>query len=110
MELSEYWQAIQENVCARCVDSDGAGNCRLDSSVECPLLKYLPLIVNAVHRVTSDRVDDYVVELRDIVCAQCRHQSPDGKCALRSQVDCALDRYFPLVIEAIERVDDRCPA
>lgn len=107
MELQEYWQAISEKICIKCIDGDGHGNCRIDPAIECALQKYLPMIVHAVERVNSDEVSDYVVELRGIVCAQCTHQTINGKCTLREDVDCALDRYFPLVIDAIEEVKIR---
>ncbi len=105
MELQEYCQAIRTNVCTKCVDGDGYGNCRLDPSLECTLQNYLPLIVNAVSRIDSDQMDDYVRELRAIMCAQCKYQAVNGYCVLRNEVDCPLDRYFPLVVEAIEEVN-----
>ena len=104
MDLQQYQEAIRLKVCARCIDGDGHGNCRLDPSANCPLLEYLPLIVSAVSRVNSNRVEDYVAELRGIVCAQCVHESADGTCVRRKEVECALDRYFPLVIQAIEEL------
>ena len=110
METKIIWQAIREKVCVKCLDGDGHGNCRLDPSLQCPLQEYLPLIVNAVNRVSSDRVADYVEELRGIVCAQCKYEKVNGACAMRKEVDCALDRYFPLVIEAIEECRLRASA
>ncbi len=107
MDAREYAEEIREGVCVRCIDGDGAGNCRLDPSMQCALQRYLPLIVTAVSRVTSESMDAYVAELRGIVCAQCSSQSASGRCGLRAQVDCALDRYFPLVVEAIEKVNGR---
>ena len=47
----------------------------------------------------------YIRELRLITCAECGYQTVTGNCRLREDVDCALDRYFPLIIEAIEAVD-----
>ena len=105
MEYQPYWQAIREKVCLKCVDGDGSGNCRLDPVVECAIQQYLPLIVQAVGRVASEEMEDYVRALRAITCAQCSHQSVNGYCMLRKDVDCALDRYFPLVVEAIEEVN-----
>jgi len=110
MELQEYWKAIEAKVCTKCIDGDGHGNCRLDPAIACALQQYLPLIVQAVERVKSDRVDDYVAELRGIVCAQCTHQAAGGRCTIREQVDCALDRYFPIVIDAIEEIKARVHA
>ncbi|HUL44500.1 MAG TPA: hypothetical protein VLY03_09095 [Bacteroidota bacterium] len=104
MELQQCWEAIRGKVCSRCVDGDGYGNCRIGPGRECALQQYLSLVINAVERVRSERVQDYVTELRAIVCAQCSQQEPEGHCRVRGEVDCALDRYFPLVIEAIEEV------
>jgi hypothetical protein len=105
MEYEKYMQAIRTKVCAKCIDGDGFGNCRVDPAIDCAIQKYLPLIVQAVGRVTSVDMDDYVRELRAITCAQCSHESVNGYCMLRKDVDCALDRYFPLVVEAIEEVN-----
>ena len=104
MELQQCWEVIRANVCSKCVDGDGHGNCRIGPGRECALEKYLALVINAVERVRSECVQDYVTELRAIVCAQCRYSHPDGHCILRGEVECALDRYFPLIIEAIEQV------
>lgn len=105
MDTERYWQEIRRRVCEKCIDSDGTGTCRVDPATGCALRSYLPLIIAAVNRVSSDRVADYVSDLRGIVCAQCRHQSADARCAVRDGVECALERYFPLVIEAIESVN-----
>ncbi len=110
MDLHSYWQAIQQKVCVKCIDGDGKGNCRIDPSITCALEQYLPLIVTAVSRVNSKKIGDYVAELRNIVCSQCHYQSVNGRCILRSEVDCGLDRYFPLVVEAIEEVNEHHPS
>ena len=107
MEIDRYWQEIRRRICEKCVDSDGTGDCRVDPAIDCAIRQYLPLIVGAVSRVSSDRVVDYVAELRGIVCAQCKHAAADGHCEVREGVDCALERYFPLVIEAIETVNQQ---
>lgn len=105
MNTEHFWSAIQRKVCVHCIDSDGAGNCRLHPSQKCALESYFPLIVLAVQNVESDRYDDYVNELRAVVCRQCKYGSEvEGECGLRSYTECGLDRYFPLIIEAIEEV------
>lgn len=105
MNQQLYADTIRDAVCLRCIDGDGNGNCRIDPAITCPIQRYLPLIVTAVGRVKSESMDEYVAELRGIVCAQCSYQSAAGRCGMRAQVDCALDRYFPLVVEAIETVN-----
>ncbi len=106
MEFQAYWQAIRQKVCVKCLDGDGYGNCRLDPSRDCAVLGYLPQIVEAVSRTKSRNMDEYVLALRQSVCSQCKYQLTDGHCVLRTEVDCALDRYFPLIVEAIEEVQN----
>ena len=102
--LEQYWNAVREKVCVNCIDSDGQGNCRLSGHQQCGVQLYFPQIVKAVLSVKSERMDPYVEALRGSVCRDCRYQSENGTCALRKSLDCGLDRYFPLVVEAIERV------
>ncbi|MBI5216752.1 MAG: hypothetical protein HY960_13450 [Ignavibacteriae bacterium] len=104
MNLELYWQAVQQKICAKCIDGDGTGNCRLNDREECALKSHFPQIVQTVLSIKSDHVEPYVFALRNNVCATCIHQAPDGKCQVRSSVDCGLDRYYPLVVEAIEDV------
>jgi len=103
--LENYRHAIQQRVCAKCVDGDRSGNCLLSGGETCGLKTYFPEIVEAVLSVQSGKLDPYVAALRKNVCSECRHQSSDGTCSLRRSLDCGLDRYFPLVIEAIEEVN-----
>jgi hypothetical protein len=102
--LEQYWHAVQRQVCVKCIDSDGHGNCRLSGEAECGLKLHFPEIVETVLSVRSDNIEPYVEALRHNVCAYCKHQSPDGKCMFRIQLDCGLDRYFPMIIEAIEEM------
>ena len=108
--LVEYWEAVQRKVCKKCVDSDGHGNCRLTGEDECGLIIHFPKIVETILTVTSDNLDPYIEALRRNVCAYCKHQSPDGTCQFRSRVDCGLDRYFPIIVQAIEEVEQRNPS
>lgn len=107
MSFEEYWEVIQTRICRKCGDGDGKGGCAISRSGKCAIREYFPLIVNAVNRVSSDRVKDYVSELKGIVCAQCANETADGRCALRVGAGCALDRHFPLIIEAIDEVNQR---
>ncbi len=104
MDAHEYWPIIQEKVCRRCIDGDGQGNCRLDLSRVCEIKAYFPRIIEIVKNVKSGEIQDYVIPLRSHVCSECSHQTSDGHCRFRDKVDCALDRYYPLVVEAIEGI------
>jgi hypothetical protein len=101
-EVNKYWEAVQANVCAHCIDSDGTGACRLAGDIECGLKRYFPDVVDIVLSVQSDSLGPYVTALREKVCAICEHQSKKGACLVRTEIDCGLDRYYPKVIESIE--------
>lgn len=103
--LDAYWTAVQQKVCKACCDGDGAGGCMLSRGQACALENSFEEIVNAVRSVKSYDVQPYTDAIRLGVCAFCKHQSVDGTCLIRAEVDCGLDRYLPLVIEAIEQVD-----
>ena len=102
--LEQYWRAVQNKVCVKCIDSDGHGNRRLSGEDECGLKFHFPRIVEAVFSIHSDRMEPYIEALRHHVCAYCKHQSPDGRCTFRAHLNCGLDRYFPLVVDVIESV------
>lgn len=101
-EIDKYWEAIQKNVCAHCIDSDGKGFCRVASATECGLKQFFPAIVNTVLSVQSENLGPYVRALRENICSVCEHQSADGACLVRAEVECGLDRYFPIIVESIE--------
>ncbi len=105
----EYWDAVRSRVCVKCIDGDGYGNCRLTGEYACGLSAHFPRIVETVLGVKSDTMDPYIDALRKNVCAHCVHQSPDGRCMFRTNVDCGLDRYFPLIVQAIEALQQQSP-
>jgi hypothetical protein len=101
-EINRYWGAVQADVCTHCIDSDGKGACRLAGDVECGLSRYFPDVVESVLSVQSNNLGPYVRALRENVCAICEHQSKNGACRVRTEIDCGLDRYYPMVVESIE--------
>ncbi|MCI0691082.1 hypothetical protein L0337_03635 [candidate division KSB1 bacterium] len=111
--MQAYLDAVRNNVCPVCLDAVMAGNqfvrCGLPAGRKCPVEIYLPQVVEVVESVDSWLMDDYVEALREKVCAFCENSTGDF-CALRLQADCALDRYFMLVADAIKEVDTRTNA
>lgn len=104
MELTQYWQRIQERICVRCVDGDGLGGCRLPASQECPISAFLPEIVVTVANTQTDSYETSINVLRRHVCILCDSQDVNLACKKRNDLECALDRYYPLVIETLETV------
>lgn len=100
--LGEYCEAITAKLCVKCIDSDAKGHCRLDGEQECGVIIHFPKIVSTIFSVESDRLEPYIDALRQNVCTRCTYQSAEGKCALRDRVDCALDRYFPMIVNIVQ--------
>ncbi|MGB2867867.1 MAG: hypothetical protein WBD36_05410 [Bacteroidota bacterium] len=104
VHFNEYWKAVSARVCAKCIDGDSNGYCRLGEGRECGLTAHFPRIVETILSVESDSLEPYVSALRKNVCEKCKEQSADGTCAARKQVDCGLDRYFPMIVDVVQGV------
>ena len=103
----EFWQALQSKVCVKCLDGDGNGNCRIGGDAFCALKSYFPAILETINSVYSHSIVPYEEQLRKNVCGTCVKQSVTGQCQLRDEVECALDRYFPMIVEVIEEMQKR---
>ncbi|HEX9614298.1 MAG TPA: hypothetical protein VGA55_02275 [Bacteroidota bacterium] len=103
--MKNQWSLVQANVCRKCIDGDGRGNCRLPRGEQCALQQFLPAIVEIVNNPNSESYDDYVRSLRSQVCELCEEQGRDGMCRKRASLECALDRYFGLVIQVLAEVN-----
>ncbi|MFQ5506486.1 MAG: hypothetical protein ACE5F1_17085 [Planctomycetota bacterium] len=95
-------ETLRRRVCSVCTDRNVDWSCGLPPPRICPLDRHLPEIVDAVGRVVSDRIEDYVPAIRESVCSICDGQDEDGICRFREGNDCALDAYIVLIVEAIE--------
>lgn len=102
--MEAYWDAMRQKVCRKCIDGDRRGGCRLPAGDECSLEKFFPQIVSTVSSMRTDSFDAYVDALRKNVCEHCEHQLSGAKCPKRDALECALDRYYPVVIDVIETV------
>ncbi|HTP80879.1 MAG TPA: hypothetical protein VMM57_10830 [Bacteroidota bacterium] len=102
--LNVYWNKISERVCRKCIDGDRRGNCRLPAGESCALQKFLPEIIVAVSNGQHPTIESVVHTLRRNVCILCEWQDAKGECRKRDTLECALDRYLPLVCEVVEDV------
>jgi hypothetical protein len=59
-------------------------------------------VAQAIQSVKSDDIVPYLEAIRRNVCSVCVDQTGDGSCEMRQQVQCALDAYLILVVDAIE--------
>jgi hypothetical protein len=108
-QAAAYEEAIRTKVCAHCIDRTGRGICGTQQWEDCALNRFMPEIVGIVNAVKSDSLHDYVHELRSEICVSCR-DNQGGVCGLRNSLECAVDRYFPLIVEAIDEVNHRVAA
>jgi len=99
-----YWEAVRLGICRRCIEGDGAGNCHLPVGEACALVEFFPEIVHTVNAVQSELLEHHRDAVRSEICSHCSFQLPDGFCLKRKNQSCALDRFFPLVVEAITGV------
>ena len=104
--MEQYWNVLKGRVCRKCADGDGKGGCRLPEGDSCALHVFLPEIVGVVTQARLGSFEAYVELLRKTICPRCKHQRPDGACIKRTTLQCALDRYYPLIIEVIESVKE----
>jgi len=101
----KYLEEIQTRICPKCIDGDGHGNCLIAQGSECAMKRFFPEILDAVRSIHDTSMEPYEAKLRIKVCGSCIHQSPDGRCAIRDDVECSLDRYFPMIVQVIEELD-----
>lgn len=103
----EYERAIKDAAAAGCLDRDKEGNCAPPEGRTCALELNLRDIVTAVKAVKSQRMDEYAASIRENVCTHCINQDEHGYCLYRDRLDCCLDTFMMLVVDAIEQVDAR---
>ncbi len=103
--MDKYLKALKQNVCAICVDSNEKGGCTLNEKESCAVELFLPQIIHVVHNTGSDDLKELHNKLRETVCIECRAQE-NGNCYLREDANCSLDRYFSLIAETIQKVDE----
>ena len=100
--LAEVEAIVRDRICRVCTDRTVSGDCGLEKPSACALFRLFPQVAQAIQTVDSDDIGEYIQAIRQGVCSVCNDQMPDGSCESRSQVQCALDAYLLLVVDAIE--------
>jgi hypothetical protein len=99
-ELTEYLDAIREQVCSRCVERPINGPPCAPLGKQCGVEMHLPQIVSAIHEVRSDWIGPYLENNRNRVCETCaQHHS--------SVCPCPMDYLAVLLVQAVETIDKR---
>jgi hypothetical protein len=100
---SDELEAIVRNrICSVCTERTTDGQCDLENPSSCALFRLFPQVVQAIQSVDSTDIHQYIEAIRRNVCSVCQQQERDGSCEVRQQVQCALDAYLLLVVDAIE--------
>jgi hypothetical protein len=94
-------EAIRDKVCSICVDSTDDGLCSLRNDEICAIEFHYKKLVELVERIDSENIRDYSGEMKKILCAECYLTDGEEKCTLRDDANCALERYFPLIVQTI---------
>ena len=102
--LAEIEAIVRNTICHVCSERTASGECGLENPSRCALFRLFPQVATAIRSVKSDDIGQYIDAIRQQVCSICTDQAPDGTCETRQQVQCALDSYLLLVVDAIEEV------
>ena len=105
--MDKYKEAIKENICSVCIDSDDPGFCTLTDDETCAVEYFLPQIVEIVTNNKRSTPAELENLLREEVCTNCQTSSGRDYCYLREDANCALDRYFARIAEVILKVDSQ---
>jgi hypothetical protein len=100
--FEELEAIIRERICRVCTDRTVEGECCLEDASSCALFRLFPQVARAVQSVSSDDIRHYIRAIREQVCSVCSEQTSDSECESRKQVQCALDAYLLLIVDAIE--------
>ena len=100
--LVELESIVRNRICKVCTERTVEGQCGLQEPSHCALFRLFPQVAKAIQSVRSDDIQQYIDAIRRDVCAVCADQAHDGSCETRQQVQCALDAYLLLVVDAIE--------
>lgn len=101
--LKSIEKALRARICPNCVRYTRKHGCSLPEDRPCSLFSNLEEIVHIVGETRSQRIDPYVEPLRNRVCGACHFQDDHGRCPCRENIDCALDTYYPIIVEEIEK-------
>jgi hypothetical protein len=107
-ELHQYWKALKGAICSECCQSGYERSCRIGKDGICPFDLHFPRLLEAVLSTPrSNRIADYIPNIRALVCSHCENQDRHGACLSRDMASCGLDSYILLVVQTIEDTQDR---
>jgi hypothetical protein len=103
IDRARYRDAITRHVCAVCCTPGADGICALTAEDLCAIERFLPGIVEVAAQVKDTGYEGAIDALRNTVCRRCR-EGGESFCPVRDDDRCMLERYFPLILDAIDEV------
>ena len=105
--VAELESIVRNRICRVCTERTADGECGMEKPSECALFRLFPEVARAIQSVQSNDIQQYIDAIRLNVCSKCGDQASDGSCETRRQVQCALDAYLLLIVDAIEEATGR---
>lgn len=102
LNLSHIESRLRTRICPTCVRYTADHRCSLPPTRPCSLFKNLDKIVDVVRKTHSTSIGPYVDAIREKVCSACHFEDGHGSCPMRSDLDCALDTYLPIIVDEVE--------
>ena len=101
--FAELEAIVRDRICRVCSDRTEEGKCGLEEPSACALFRLFPQVAQAIQSVNSNDINDYIRRHPP----ECLFRLPRtggrmAACETRHQVQCALDAYLLLVVDAIE--------
>ena len=102
---ADFEEAVKRHVCSKCVDMTADGVCYSKDPKGCALFRYLPQLVMIAQHLNNPKLEDYIQTVREKIGMTCHNPDTAARCQWRDTLDCGLDCYLPLVLEAIEETN-----
>ena len=93
-------EELRRRVCPKCVLVARDGSCA--APFTCQLFASLDEVIEIISGVRDYSMEPYQERLRKLLCSHCVMDSR-GHCARSEHLSCALDLYYPLIVEIIEK-------
>jgi hypothetical protein len=100
--LAQLEAIVRNRICKVCTERTVDGECGMEQPSHCALFQLFPQVAQAIQSVKSNDICQYIDAIRQNVCSVCADHAADGSCETRQRVQCALDAYLLLVVDAIE--------
>ena len=100
-----FEEAMGQRLCTRCEYFHKEGICGSPDPKGCAVFRYLPQLVMIAQHMKDPTVDSYIEAVRQNVPMECKNTDPNSVCRLRDTLECGLDQYIPLILEAVLEED-----